>query len=223
MLLLTDSTSAPRNPLLWADSNCEQTFLHTLLLGPIAHTQTKTDIFAEAKTVLFWCKCCTETLTSDVFFVMLLLLFQAWMMEQTSPGRWSQAFTRGSSRENCAPTRTTSPMWAAWSSPSWVWKLWVYFISFFVFFLICIFLGCLRSLKFLSLRASSIISLRPVCPLFRLSSPSLYPLLCRSSPCRTGVWCAAVACSRCLMPTSLISRNCPSYKERCSSSTTCCW
>lgn len=38
-----------------------------------------------------------------------------------------------------------------------------------------VFLGCLRSPKFPSLRASSIISLRPVCPLFRLSSPSLSP------------------------------------------------
>lgn len=95
----------------------------------------------------------------------------------------------------------------------------------FIFFLfyISIFLGCLHSLKFLSHRASSIISLRPVCPRFHLSSPSLYPLRCRSSPCRTGVWCAAVACLRCLMPTSLISRNCRSYKERSSSSTTCCW
>lgn len=49
------------------------------------------------------------------------------------------------------------------------------------------------------------------------------PLLCRSSPCRTGVWCAAVACLRCLTPTSLTSRNCPSSRERSSSSTTCCW
>lgn len=81
----------------------------------------------------------------------------------------------------------------------------------------------LPALKFLSLCASSIISLRPACPLFRLSSPSLYPLLCRSSPCRTGVWYAAVACLRCLMPTSLISRNCPSSKERSSSSMTCYW
>lgn len=78
-------------------------------------------------------------------------------------------------------------------------------------------------LKFLSPCTSSIISLRSVCPLFRLSSPSLFPFLCRSLPCRTGAWCAAVACLRCLMPTSLISRNCPNSKERSFSLMTCCW
>lgn len=61
--------------------------------------------------------------------------------------------------------------------------------------------------------------------LCRLSSApaSLYPLHCRSWLYPTDVWCVAVVCSKFPMPTDLISRNCPSSKEKSSSSTTCCW
>lgn len=53
------------------------------------------------------------------------LFRQVWMMEQTSPERWWQASTKGSNRESCALMKTTSPTWAASSSPSWDWRLWV--------------------------------------------------------------------------------------------------
>lgn len=66
----------------------------------------------------------------------------------------------------------------------------------------------------------SAVCLSSVSPVISISFP---PLLCRSLPCRTGVWCAAVACLRCLMPTSLINRNCPSSNERSFYLMTCCW
>lgn len=74
--------------------------------------------------------------------------------------------------------------------------------------------------------ASSLVSsiiFAAACPPCYLSSPSLSPRLCRSWPCRTGGWCAAVGCLRCLTPTSLTSRSCHSFRGRSSSSMTCCW
>lgn len=69
-------------------------------------------------------------LISPLLLSLLATMFsQVWMMEQTSPERWSQASMKESNNESLGPMKIMLPMWAVWSNPSWVWKLWVNFFS----------------------------------------------------------------------------------------------